>query len=255
MQQFQETADTYAADAREDPFSVVVNADELAALAEQVAANRNYELQAPSEAAIIYRLHAAALILKPNVGGVLPAVKDGLPWLARAVRVDPDVADIKQLRKAHAYFSKIAKGEVVQTEAAHFMRSAYRVAMVGSSEADVDSESAALVQALGQVVKGSAEDGTTTRDDFEFLWNYGTNSTVGELVETTRMVVSSRFPDRDVGGVPRSLPLENGNTEVTCSIHGAKEAVFQWEVSKAKNLIIPKTELAEEIMKLAEEEQ
>lgn len=108
LQRFQTEAQAQAADARSNPLGVPVAKDQFAALAQQVAGNRSYELQAPAEAAIVYRLYAAALILAPNAAGPMAAVKDGLPWLARAIKVDPNAADIEELRTAHKFFSAIA---------------------------------------------------------------------------------------------------------------------------------------------------
>ena len=134
------------------------------------------------------------------------------------------------------------------------MRAAYRIAMVGSSAADVDSMSAGLTQVMGGMAQGSSDDGTTTEEDFDFLWGYGSKSTVGEMVEVIRMSASAGSPGADVGGVPGALPMDNGNTLVTCTIKAQEEMVLQWEVSKAKNLITPKTKWAEALMKTVEQQ-
>ena len=59
--------------------------DKYCQLAEQAASNSEYERQAPREAAVCYRLYAAYLIILPSGQPKSVKVKDGLPWVKRAL--------------------------------------------------------------------------------------------------------------------------------------------------------------------------
>ncbi len=72
--------------------------------------------------------------------------------------------------------------------------------------------------------------------------------TVGQVMETFRIMLKGGFPEKDVGGESVFAPLPNGNTKVMYIFRGNSELSVEWEVSKACKLVRPLNEAAKGLM-------
>lgn len=240
---------------RKMPFALPAKKGELKQLSQQVAANPDYERQAPREAAIIYRLMAAAYLSRAdlNFGS---AARDASPWLTRAIQVDPNVKDLVELQAAQRFLSEMVTGKSGESvEARKFFGHVFRIAMVEATSEQIQSQIAIVIAVANAVHTPRAKGGTSVKDDFDYLWDYGKKGkTIGTFMETLKIAVRATFPGKDIDGRPIPMPLPNGNTKVICVIDGGERATFEWEVSKAKGLIIPKTKHAEAMTALVKKQ-
>jgi hypothetical protein len=131
------------------------------------------------------------------------------------------------------------------------LRHQFRVALPEASEKQVEASAQESLGVLKSLLVPSQPGGTSAREDFEYLQSHRvTTFTIGQAMQALQIMLKSQFPNKDVGGQPVFLTLPNGNTKVTYAFDGAQKGTYEWEVSKAKNLIRPLNANAKEMIEM-----
>jgi hypothetical protein len=221
-------------------------------IANKVWADQRYEKQAPHESALIYRLYAATLLLeRPPDGNIVKTVQTALPWLRKAVLLDDETHDRKELQDAVNFFEQMAAGKVAEVKMSTMLGHQFRVAMPGAKPGEIEKHVQSMVQLLTGLVTPSAG-GSSPKDDFNYLARHKLGgASIGQVMEAMRITLQARFPDVNIGGQPYFVPLPNGNTLVQYKFdNGKKTLTYQWEVNQSKGLIVAKDDVTRELMTL-----
>lgn len=253
LEDFKAAANKLAMQVRQDTTLLGVADDRFRRLAEQAASNVNYERQAPREAAIAYRLYAAHLLIQPTGQSKLAKAKDGLPWLSRAAKVDRTVGDFAEVQVAERFFRHTVGARRADIDPQDYLRYAMRTAMVEASREQVAEEVTLYMRAARKALTPTAKGGSSPSEDAEYLWNYAEKeggASVGISLMALRLMLARNFPGKDVGSTrPSSINvLPNGNTLVRYRFVGREPIELEWEVSKAKGLVVPRNKWARWLM-------
>lgn len=255
LDQFRAAVDILAMQCREETTVLGQASEKFRDLAEQASSNSQYERDAARESAICYRLYAVHLLSRPTGHSKEEICKDAMPWMVRALNTDKNVKDLQELKAAEQYFRQIADGKVLKFDPQEFFEHMLRVCMVEASGEEVGKRVSEYMFAVRKLTGNG--DGESPSDDVDFLEGYGIGATtIRTGLEATKLLLSTNFPDKDVGSTrPYYInTLENGNTCVRYQFHAdGKTILLEWEVSKKKGLVIPKTEMARKLTELAED--
>jgi hypothetical protein len=255
LEQFQTTVNIAAIRCRENTGVFGEATDKYSQLAEQAAANPEYERQAPREAAIAYRLYAAYLLLHPSGQPKEVKAKDGLPWLVRSVTVDHNVKDFRELQAAAQFLRSIAEGQQTSVDHQQYIAHALRTGMVEASGEQVGEEVSDYMRLVRKVMGKRGDGGSSPSEDVEYLEAYGKGgNTIGLCLIAMRMNLLAKFPGKEVGSTQPCYinTLPNGNTCVRYQFIGEQTILLEWEASKTRAIVMPKTEHARMIMSLVE---
>ncbi len=255
MDQFKTAANLAAMQCREETSILGEAADRHRQLAEQAASNSEYERQAPREAAIAYRLYAAYLLLQPSGQSIRSRCKDALPWVKRTLETYEAIGDAEQLKASQRLLTDIADGKTAKVEPPDIFRHFLRVAMVEASDERVAEEVSSYLGALRKGMTERADGGSSPSEDADYLEAYGKGATtVGACIKAVQLSLMTKFPGKEVGSTrPYYInALPNGNTCVRYQFHGDRTVLYEWEVNKARGLVVPKTDAARTIMALVE---
>jgi hypothetical protein len=228
----------------------------MKSLVNQLIADERYEKQIPRETALIYRMYGATFLFTQS-SDILSKIKDALPWITRAVRIDKTVKDFSELENAESYLNELATGKVPNVDAKTLFTHEFRVAMPEANDSDVEKQAQTAIDILKGLISPdrggvSSPSKYSAKDDYEYLFSHQVGRfQVGKVMEVIRMESISKYPNIDVGGKPTFFPLPNGNTKVLYKFtNGFKTLSYEWEVNKSKKSIIPLTDAAKEIMTL-----
>lgn len=242
----------YAAELRREPAAASAFKADIEPIAKRIWEDPRYEQKAPQSAALIYRLYAATLLMqRPPDGDITKGVESALPWIKKAVELDDEAGDHDELRQALGFLEQLVEGKVRDVELGEMLGHEFRVAMPGAKQEEVEKH---VHYAVGMVtgLLDPTIAGSSPRDDLVYLSHYQLgNASIGQIMEVMRITLKGKFPSVDVGGQPVFAPLPNGNTLVQYNFNnGRTSLVYEWEVSKPKELIIPKSDAAKEVMGL-----
>lgn len=127
--------------------ALAVKKAEVQDLAETALSNAEYEKKAPRESAICYRLYAAAILIAPQDEPMAKA-KNALPWISRAIEVDPKVQDMGGLAEAASFVGRIAEGAMAQAALDEFFYNVFRIGMVEATDEEVTSQTKGMIEGV-----------------------------------------------------------------------------------------------------------
>jgi hypothetical protein len=159
-------------------------------------------------------------------------------------------ADYAELAAAVAFFTDVSNGKVASVDARLALRHQFRVAMPEANADAVEENVENSLKLLTALVAPREQGNTSVKDDYEYLDRYRVGHfTIGEVMRALQIELRARFPDKRVGGDPLFAPLPNGNTRVIYRFEGATVGVFEWEVSKKRQLVQPLNSGSKELMR------
>ena len=223
--------------------------DKFRRLAEQAATNPEYERKCRKQAAAAYRIYAAHLIIAVGGPSKPARARDAGPWLDRAIRVNADANDFRDLKLAGDFFRSIAEERVTSFDPQTYIEHVLRVAMV---EGTAEQVSEKVNEFMGVMRVGHS---STISRDVDYLESQGKG---GPAIKAAIMLIQQsmqeRHPGKEVGSFAPCYmnTLPNGNTCVRYKFYGDEVTILlEWEVNAEKKIILPKTEGARAIMKAA----
>jgi hypothetical protein len=237
------------------PAASSLDMPKLRPFADQLWRDGRYEEQAPHETALLYRLYATTLLFTQSSDPIGP-IKDALPWLSRAVKLDTTPKDYQELKAAVQLLQRIADGKLDKVDARLLLSQKFRIGMPEADaqkvEQNVDASLKILVCMLDRSkcdMRGNARRASPA-DDFKYFASYRVQgTTIGQRMDAVRTLAISANPGRDVGGKPVFFPLPNGNTKVIYHFsYSNSTQQFEWEVNKDTQHVLPLTEPARAIM-------
>ena len=253
LDQFKATVNTTAMQCKEDTTTLGEASDKYRQLAEQAASNSEYERLAPREAAIAYRLYAAYLIMQPSGRGVETKCRDALPWVRRALQTHTTVGDHDDLKLTERFLTASIGGSAPNQDKTGIFQHIVRLAMVEASREQVDAEADRYKAAAGAAMTPRGEGGSSPSEDVDYLEAYGKGeTTIDTCLKAMKLRLMTDAPGKEIGPTRYINPMPNGNTRVGYKFHGKVTILLEWEVSKAKGLVLPKTEAARAIMTLVD---
>ena len=232
--------------------------DKFKRLAEQAASNVSYERQAPRQAAIAYRLYAAHLLIQPNGRPKQSKIRDAMPWLDRAVKVDKTVGDFEDFKASTAFFSQFLQGEAEQAGTEEYVSHLMRVSMVEATREQVAQETTKYMDAVAKAFAPSSSGGASLSEDVDYLESYKVGG--GDIrmgLFALRLRLMQQYPGKDVGSGQASYinTLPNGNTCVRYEFMGDKPLVVEFEVNKARKLVLPRNDLTKAVLDALKQSQ
>jgi len=218
--------------------------DRFRRLAEQAAANPEYERKCPKEAAASYRIYAAHLIIAIGGPSKPARARDAGPWLDRAIRANPNANDLTVLKSASEFFRSMADERLDTFDPQTYIEHVVRIAMV---EGTAEQVSAKVTEFMGVMRFKQSSRVSRDVDYFE------SHDAIKAAIMLMQQKMQERHPGKEVGGFSPCYmdEMTNGNTCVRYRFYGDVTILLEWEVNAEKKIIIPKTDAARVIMKAA----
>ena len=249
----------YASEFRNDPLiGIFKYRDKIKPLAEKLWSEHQYEQQAPHEVAIIYHLYAAILLLQPysRETQLSKVYETTIPWLMKSVQLDDNAGDHLELLKSKNFLVEIIRNKKESWSLKETLQNNFRIAMLGATPEQIDNQVKPMMTHLLQLVSPSSKGGSSPKEDVEYLEakSIGNDNriTLGKVFQTMAITFKGKFPniDQPNDGNPQFIPLQNGNTLVTWEFSNGTGNMlkYEFEVSKSKKIIIPKSEAASNII-------
>ena len=162
------------------------------------------------------------------------------------------VGDYEDLKLAERFLTTSA-GDIPSRDKAEIFRHMIRLAMVEASREQVDSEADSYRQAGDTVLKPRSDGGSSPSEDVDYLEAYGKgDTTIDKCLKAMQLRLMTDSPGKEIGPTRYINPMPNGNTRVGYKFHGKETILLEWEVSKAKGLVLPKTKVMRAIMTLVD---
>lgn len=245
LEEFRATVQVVQLRCLDEPL-ITVNevSDTFRRLAEQAAANPEYERKCRRESAASYRIYAAHLILAVGGPSKPARARDAVPWLDRAIRANPDANDLPDLKSAGAFFRSMADERLGSFDPRTYIEHVVRVAMV---EGTAEQVSAKVTEFMG--VMRFKQTSRVPRD-VDYLESH---AAIMAGIMLMQQKMQEGHPGKEVGGFSPCYmdEMPNGNTCVRYRFYGDVTILLEWEVNADKKILIPKTEAARVIMKAA----
>ena len=249
----------YASEFRNDPLiGIIKYRDKIKLLAEKLWSEHRYEKQAPHEAAIIYRLYAAIILLQPysQETPLTKVYESAMPWLMKSVQLDDEAGDHLELEKSKNFLTEILRNKKESWSLKETLQNNFRIAMLGATPEQIDNQVKPLMTHVLQLVSPSSKGGSSPKEDVEYLEGQSIGNdnriTFGKVFKTMAITFKGKFPniEQPNDGNPQLTPLQNGNTSVTWEFSNGTSNMlkYEFEVSKSKKIIIPKSEAASNII-------
>lgn len=152
----EEIAREYAARFMDLPFAAAAFKEDLRRIVEKLEHEGRGAERDRAAIATLLRLYSAAVIMTPAGNDVTAPIREGLPWLRKALATYAGFAGSTALVKSQQFFAGVLEGQYSSVELEIFIGHQLRVAIVEASEEEIASRTQEAMATIAPMLKRKA---------------------------------------------------------------------------------------------------